>query len=115
MGKDAVMTAAAQLRDRSSTLPHLGFLERSHDGPLSGEARRIALAGSPMRHVALQAAAEAAFFHAMIRGQIRTIRSRRADGSFYPALLDDLRLYRRQWRAWRRLGRSCAASAAGPE
>jgi len=39
----------------------------------------------------------------MIRGQVKTIRARRADGSFYPALLTDLRWYRYQFRGWNRI------------
>jgi len=44
----------------------------------------------------------------MVRGQLRAIRARRADGSFYPKMLADLALYRRQHRRWRRLARRLA-------
>ena len=45
----------------------------------------------------------------MVRGQLRAIRRRRADGSFYPALIDDLRLYLGHCRAWQRLAVTLAA------
>jgi hypothetical protein len=97
------MTVAASARDRREPLPRLALLERRYDGPPPPSERAIALAGSAQRHGRLQAASETAFFRTMIAGQIRTIRQRRADGSFYPALLSDLALYRRQWRGWRRV------------
>jgi hypothetical protein len=46
---------------------------------------------------------EVNFFRALARSQIRGIRRRRDDGSFYPALAEDLAFYLRNWRAWRRL------------
>jgi hypothetical protein len=51
----------------------------------------------------IRARGEAGLFRAMARGQIQAIRRRRDDGSFYPALADDLAFYLRQWRAWRRV------------
>jgi len=51
----------------------------------------------------IRARGEARLFRAMARGQIEAIRRRRDDGSFYPALADDLAFYLRQWRAWRRV------------
>jgi hypothetical protein len=60
----------------------------------------------------VRARAETAFFAAMIRGQAKTIRQRRGDGSFYPALLHDLDLYRRQYRAWRRLAHQLGKAGA---
>jgi hypothetical protein len=103
---------AAVARDRTDPLSRLAALERHHDGPPSEGARCVALAGSSERHAWLQAAAETAFFRAMVKGQIGTIRRRREEGSFYPALLSDLALYRRQWRAWRRILTAYAAAAA---
>jgi hypothetical protein len=44
---------------------------------------------------------EVNFFRALARIQIRGIRRRRDDGSFYPALAEDLGFYLRSWRAWR--------------
>jgi hypothetical protein len=42
----------------------------------------------------------------MVLGQLDIIRRRRAEGSFYPALIDDLRTYRAGWRQWQRRSRS---------
>jgi hypothetical protein len=84
-------------------------LERSFNGPLPAPARRAARFGSADMGLLVRARSEAAFFTAMTRGQIATIRKRRRDGSFYPALLADLALYRRHRRAWRRLSASLAA------
>jgi hypothetical protein len=100
------MNVAPEFCDHSDALAQTAELERRHDGPPPPAERLVALAGGGGRHAYLQAVAEAAFFAAMIRGQLRTIRRRRADGSFYPALLSDLALYRRQRRAWRRIALS---------
>ena len=62
----------------------------------------------------VEAAGEARFFAAMVRGQIRTIRRRRADGSFYPALLADLALYWRGWRLWSAVRRRLSLPAPKP-
>ena len=83
-------------------LAALRDLEATYDGPIPEPARRAAQRGSAAL-LLMRARAESAFFAAMIRGQLATIRRRRADGSFYPALIEDLALYRRQYRAWRRL------------
>ena len=101
------MNVTPPFRDHSDALSRIAELERRHDGPPPPEERLVALAGSGERHAYLQAVAEAAFFTAMIRGQLRTIRRRRADGSFYPALLSDLALYRRQRRGWHRIVLAC--------
>jgi hypothetical protein len=100
------MTAAVERCDRTEPLSRLAALERRYDGPPPPAQRCVALAGASGRHAWLQAAAETAFFRTMILGQIQAIRARRADGSFYPALLSDLALYRRHWRAWRRILRA---------
>ncbi|HEX7968587.1 MAG TPA: hypothetical protein VF502_10225, partial [Stellaceae bacterium] len=67
--------------------------------------RRLAQHGSGRLVLRLQAEGQAAFFKAMLRGQLALIRRRRRDGSFYPGLLSDLAFYRRHWRHWRRRAR----------
>jgi hypothetical protein len=46
----------------------------------------------------------------MASAQIRTLRQRRADGSFRPALVEDLAFYLRHRRAWRRVAAALAAA-----
>lgn len=87
-------------------------LERRYDGPIPEPLRLAARYGSAGIVRLLEAAGQAAFFRTMVRGQVATIRRRRLDGTFYPALLDDLALYRREWRRWRRLCRTLNASIA---
>jgi hypothetical protein len=84
-------------------LPALAELERRYDGAIPETARRVALLGSAGALAARQAAGQFRFFAALAQGQLRAIRLRRADGSFYPTLLSDLALYRREMRRWRRL------------
>jgi hypothetical protein len=84
------------------TLGALGELERRFDGPIPEPLRQAAQLGSPELCRLRQAEAEAAFLKALLLDQLRLIRTRRMDGSFHPALLADLRLYRRRWRHWRR-------------
>jgi hypothetical protein len=76
-------------------------LERSFNGPIPEPARLAARHGSSAIVLRMRAGGEAGFFRAMARGQIRAIRRRRDDGSFYPALAEDLAFYLRHWRAWR--------------
>jgi hypothetical protein len=84
-------------------------VESLYDGPIPPQARAVARLGSPAMVLLVRARAEAAFFRGMVRGQVTAIRRRRADGSFYPALIDDLRLYLRYCRAWQRLAVRTAA------
>jgi hypothetical protein len=51
----------------------------------------------------------------MARGQIRAIRRRHADNSFYPALAEDLAFYLRHWRAWRRVASEVGSEIVGIE
>ncbi len=81
-------------------------LEAVYNGPVPEPTLRAAHLGSALAALRIRAGAETSFFAAMVKGQIATIRRRRADGSHYPALLDDLALYRRQFRAWRRFAAS---------
>jgi hypothetical protein len=88
-------------------------LERRYDGPVPEALRRAARVGALAAY--LESAGQTAFFAAMVRGQIATIRRRRADGTVYPALFADLALYRREWRRWRQRHRTLDASnAAAP-
>jgi hypothetical protein len=88
-------------RPGADPLAALAELERRYDGPIPEPLRRIARHGSGHVVRRLHAAGQAAFFTAMARGQIRAIRLRRRDGSFYPAMLEDLGLYRDERRRWR--------------
>jgi hypothetical protein len=92
-------------------LPAYAELERRYDGPVPPQLRLVARLGSARDLRRLEAEGQAAFFTAMARGQLRAIRLRRADGSFYPALLADLALYRRERRRWRRIARLFARDA----
>jgi hypothetical protein len=87
----------------------LDALERRYDVPLSGEARRIARCGSETRLRLIEAAGQAEFFRRMARGQVAIIRRRRIEGSFYPELIEDLALYRREARRWARRARNLRA------
>ena len=89
----------------------LAELERRFDGPIPPALKLIARHGSLRAVRLLQARGQAAFFASMVRGQLRAIRARRQEGSFYPAMLKDLTLYRRQYRRWRRLARRLAERA----
>jgi len=93
----------------------LADLERAFNGPVPEPARQAARHGSADMVLLVRARGEAAFFTAMTRGQIVTIRERRRDGSFYPALLTDLALYHRHRRAWRRVAASLAAELLPPQ
>ena len=89
-------------------------LELLYDGPIPEGALAGALLDRPGAALLLRARAEAAFFSGMLRGQLRALKRRRREGSFYPALIDDLRLYRRQHRAWQRLATQLARRPAAP-
>jgi len=78
----------------------LAELESLYNGPIPDQARAVARFGTPAMVMLIRARAETAFFRGMVRGQLRTIRRRRADGSAYPALYEDLALYLRHCRAW---------------
>jgi hypothetical protein len=86
-------------------LDAIAELERRFDGPIPEPVRLLARLGSEAAVQLLQAEGQAAFFKAMVTGQIRAIRRRRAEGSEYPAMAGDLALYRTQLRHWRGLAR----------
>jgi len=69
--------------------------------------------GSPEMIALICARGEVAFFRSMVLGQIKTIRMRRAGGTFYPALLADLQSYRRQFRSWSSLAAEMQLAIAG--
>jgi hypothetical protein len=84
-------------------LAALGRLERRYDGAIPENLRLIARHGSADIVRRLHAEAQACFFAAMVRRQTQAIRQRRADGSFYAAMIADLAYYRRERRRWRLL------------
>jgi hypothetical protein len=95
-------------------LAAIADLERRYDGPIPAEVRLVARLGSADIVERLFAEGQSAFYKSLVRGQLRIIRRRRAEGSFYPALVDDLRTYRQGWRRWhRRRCRLRAGSTAG--
>jgi hypothetical protein len=93
-------------------MPHdleaLTELERRYDGAPPEALRRAALLGPLVERLAAQG--NMAFFAAMARAQVALLRRRRAAGTGDPALVEDLRLYRREWRRWRRRLRTLQAS-----
>ncbi|MDE2229437.1 MAG: hypothetical protein KGL11_10410 [Alphaproteobacteria bacterium] len=93
-------------------LAALAAVERRSDGKLPDAACRAARFGGWVQLRRLECVGQAAFFRRMARGQIVAIRARRGDGSFYPALVDDLAFYRREARRWAALARQ-AGDACG--
>jgi hypothetical protein len=87
-------------------LAAIADLERRYDGSIPDAARRVARLGSAEIVQRLVAAGQLAFYRSMVLGQLDIIRRRRAEGSFHPALIDDLRTYRAGWRQWQRRSRS---------
>jgi hypothetical protein len=94
------------------SLDALAELERRYNGPIPEPMRLASRHGSEHWVHLLQAYGQAAFFTAMVRAQLATIRRRRAEGSAYPALVEDLTYYRRERRRWRAALRTLRASAA---
>ena len=94
------MDSSRDACDHSDALARLAALERFYDGPVPPAELAAATAPGGGFRDGTRARGEAAFFAALIRGQIKTIRHRRAEGRLSPALLADLALYRRQRRAW---------------
>jgi hypothetical protein len=87
----------------------LALLERRYDGPIPGAERRLAEFGSAVS--LLEAAGNEAFYRALTRRLLATLRQRRAAGTASPALFADFRLYRSRWRYWRRLRATLQASS----
>jgi hypothetical protein len=97
---------------RDARLARQAELERRYDGPIPEGELLLARFGSAAAVELLAAAGNAAFYRRMLQRQIATIRRRRAEGSAYPSLLADLRLYRDRWRYWRRKQRIAGALVA---
>lgn len=91
----------------NNPLQRLAELERAYNGPVPPLLLDIARYGSPSAVDLLYAAGRRTFYAEAVRSQIRIIRKRRSEGSFYPALLDDLRLYRNAFRDAQRRCRAC--------
>jgi hypothetical protein len=100
---------------RYDPLPAYDALECRYDGHIPQHLRLAARLGSAASVRMLHAEGQAAFFTAMARGQLRAIRRRRADGSFYPSMLADLALYRRERRRWRRIAAAARHLAPATE
>jgi hypothetical protein len=86
-------------------LAALGSLERRYDGPIPENLRLVARQGSATIVRRLHADAQARFFAGMVKRQAQAIRQRRADASFYAAMIADLAYYRRERRRWRETAR----------
>jgi hypothetical protein len=90
----------------------LDALERRFDGPIPSHLRAVARLGSDRAVRRREAEARAAAFTALVRGQLRAIRLRRAAGGGAEGLLPDLGLYRRERRRFRRIARLFAQNEA---
>lgn len=86
-------------------LAALSHIERCYDGPIAERLLLLARHGSGRVVRRVQANAQARFFAEMARRQVHAIRQRRADGSFYAAMIEDLAYYRGERRRWRRIAR----------
>ena len=80
------------------TLSRLNELHQRYTGPVPDALLMIARLGTPEAVALMAAEANAAFLRRMVHGQIEAIRARREDGTFYPAMLIDLRYYVARWR-----------------
>jgi hypothetical protein len=73
-------------------------LHQTYDGPIPQHALAVARLGSSLMVELVRAEGQARFFKSMLTGQIAAIRSRKADGSYYPSMANDLALDLREWR-----------------
>jgi hypothetical protein len=96
-----------------ATIDNLNALHQTFDGIIPAAVLAVAKHGTPEMVALVCANGEIAFAASMVRGQIKTIRARRVDGSYYPALINDLQLYRRQFRAWNKLAHDLRREIAG--
>jgi hypothetical protein len=87
------------------TLAKLNELHRAYDGGIPAAMLAVAQLGSVEAVALVQAEASTDFYRRMVRGQVDIIRNRRLDGSFYSALMLDLRHYRDCYRAHARHAR----------
>ena len=81
------------------TIQRLAELEARFDGIIPPDLLAIAQIGSPEMAALMAAIGNVEFYRNMTLRQIETIRARREDGTYYSALLTDLRFYRRYHRA----------------
>lgn len=98
-------------------LSRIDELHQRFDGPIPEAMLLVARHGSVEAVTLMQTVATADFYRRMVLGQIETIRMRREDGSFYPALLKDLAYYREHYRAHARHARALRkiVAATGPQ
>lgn len=97
----------------TDSLSRLDTLHAAFDGAIPDHLLAVARLGSPERVALIGAVAIARFYREMVAGQVRAIRARRADGSFYPAMLIDLRDYLVGWRQTTRQARALRRASAG--
>ena len=87
---------------KQDVLATLATLENRYSGPVPEGLRRAARLGSAELADFLLAEGQVHFYRSMAWGQLQIIRRRRADGSFHPRLIADLRYYREALCRWRR-------------
>lgn len=78
-------------------LVRVAELERRYDGPIPLHERDAARG---INTALCEARGNATMYRRFALRQIATIRQRRADGTEYPALVNDLRLYLARYRHW---------------
>src|SRR5258708_8429051 len=82
---------------RRDPMTNLSALHQLYDGIIPKAVLDVARYGSPEMVALIRANGEVALFRSMTRAQIKTIRARPADGSYYPPLIEDLQLSRRHF------------------
>ena len=99
-----------------SVLDRINELHQRYDGPVPPGMIAVARAGSLDALLLIQSEGPAAFYKSMFLGQVRNIKAWREEAKTEPniarareirryvmdTMLPDLRLYLREWRAWRR-------------
>jgi hypothetical protein len=91
----------------------LSAIHQTFDGIIPASVRAVAEHGTVEMVALIRARGEVAGFRSMVIGQIKIIRQRRADGSAYPGLVDDLAYYRREYVRWSRIARELHAKVFG--
>lgn len=74
--------------------------ELRYDGEIPAQVAAVERHGGARAAAYVAACGNRASYRSFVLGQIRTIRGRRGDGSFYPELVADLHVYRRGFRSW---------------
>ena len=87
------------MMDALSAIAHL---HNFYDGEIPSHQRAIARLGSAELVALMAARGNRRFYREMARGQVRAIRMRREDGTFYPSMIEDLALYLRRFRDFNR-------------